>query len=108
MKTKVLEALRISEAFILDELAVRNRSFIPGPTEEERRCIGCAEVALEKIRGAIREVSGPDETREALRLFVDRMDHYGNWEDGCFYYSRVSASELQKPIEKARAILEAA
>ena len=57
MKTKVLEALRIAEAFILDELAVRNGSFIPGPTEEERRCIGCAEAALEKIREAIREVS---------------------------------------------------
>jgi hypothetical protein len=45
------------------------------------------------------------EVREALVLFLNAMDTYGNWDDGCFYYAERSASELQRPIELARAAL---
>jgi hypothetical protein len=42
---------------------------------------------------------------EALRLFMDRMQRYGEFDDNAFYYSRQAASELMEPMEKARAAL---
>ena len=43
---------------------------------------------------------------EVVQEFMDRMRKYGNWDDGCFYYNKTSASELQGPIEKAQEILD--
>ena len=43
---------------------------------------------------------------EVVEEFVDRMNRFGEWDDGCFYYNKTSASELQSPIEKARKILD--
>lgn len=39
---------------------------------------------------------------EAMTLFLSRMDRFGNWDDGCFYYEGRAASELQEPITLAR------
>ncbi len=41
----------------------------------------------------------------ALQMFLDRMVKFGEWDDGCFYYNRTSASELQEPIELAEGLL---
>jgi hypothetical protein len=41
----------------------------------------------------------------ALKLFMERMSRFGDWDDGCFYYNRTSASELEEPIKAARAAL---
>lgn len=43
--------------------------------------------------------------REALKNFVETIQKNGNWEDGCFYYHNVSASELVDPVSSARDIL---
>lgn len=42
---------------------------------------------------------------EALKMFVQRMAMHGEWDDGCFYYSKKSASELQEPIIDAWAAI---
>jgi len=44
---------------------------------------------------------------KALRLFLDRMDRYGQWDEGCFYYNGRACSELQEPIKKASEALGA-
>ena len=49
-----------------------------------------------------------DDLVAALEAFQNRMDTFGSWEDGCFYYNGRSASELQQPIEQARAVLKKA
>ena len=41
----------------------------------------------------------------ALRSFLAKMDRFGTWDDGCFYYNRTSAPELESVIKIARAIL---
>ena len=43
---------------------------------------------------------------EVVSELMDRMNRFGDWDDGCFYYNRVSASELQGTIEKAQKILD--
>lgn len=39
-------------------------------------------------------------------LFLDRMDKFGQWEDGCFHYNRTCASELQEVIAMAKQALK--
>lgn len=41
-----------------------------------------------------------------LKMFLDRMDRFGYWDDGCFYYNRRSCSELQEPIKLAEGLLK--
>lgn len=43
----------------------------------------------------------------ALRTIVNILEIHGNWDDGCFYYNKVSASELQTPIHCAKEALNA-
>ena len=43
---------------------------------------------------------------EIVKEFMDRMNKFGDWDDGCFYYNKTTASELQGPIEKAQEILD--
>jgi hypothetical protein len=38
--------------------------------------------------------------------FLERMNKYGQWEDGCFYYNRTCASELQEVIAMANQALK--
>jgi hypothetical protein len=45
---------------------------------------------------------------KVVRDFLSVMERFGNWDEGCFYYNSVTASELQKPIADAQAALEAA
>jgi hypothetical protein len=45
------------------------------------------------------------QANDVIRMFMDRMDRFGKWEDGCFYYGGKSASELQEPIEQAVTVL---
>jgi hypothetical protein len=46
-----------------------------------------------------------ERAHDVIRMFLDRMDRFGNWDEGCFYYNRYAASELQEPIDKGRAVL---
>lgn len=45
--------------------------------------------------------------KEALQLFLATMDKYGNWDEGCFYYSKTAAPELERPIQLARKAMAA-
>ena len=57
-----------------------------------------------------------DQAKEIARLkeqgkkfsatFLDRMNKYGQWEDGCFYYNGTCASELQEVIDMAKQALK--
>ncbi len=47
---------------------------------------------------------------DACKFILSRLQSNGDWDEGCFYYSGKSASELQAPIErlqKAIALAEA-
>jgi hypothetical protein len=44
--------------------------------------------------------------KEIAEEFLDKMMRFGDWDDGCFYYNKVSASELQGLIEKAVRIMD--
>lgn len=46
-----------------------------------------------------------DRLREIVAMFFDRVSRHGDWDDGCFYYNRTSAPELQEPLRRARAAL---
>lgn len=41
-----------------------------------------------------------------VKDFMDRMNRFGEWDDGCFYYNKTSASELQFPIQEAQDLLK--
>lgn len=43
---------------------------------------------------------------ETLKLFLDRVEASGDWEDGCFYFEGKSASSLERPIIRARELLD--
>lgn len=47
----------------------------------------------------------PNDIRTALQLLVDRIEKNGEWDDGCFYYNKHSASELQEPLRLAKLAL---
>ncbi|MBO9766468.1 MULTISPECIES: hypothetical protein [Xanthomonas] len=48
----------------------------------------------------------PDVLREAMSL-ADAVEKNGEWNDGCFYYNRHAASELQTPLTNLRRALAA-
>lgn len=50
-------------------------------------------------------ISASPEMLSAPTMFVERIEANGNWDDGCFYYGGRSASELQAPLEKAKAAI---
>ena len=45
------------------------------------------------------------QVRRALEMFLDNMDKFGEWDEGCFYYNRTAAPELERPIQLARKAL---
>lgn len=45
---------------------------------------------------------------EALEGFISAMENYGDWDEGCFYYSKTAAPELEQPIQAARKALSQA
>ena len=45
------------------------------------------------------------DTLNALREFVETIESFGEWEDGCFYYHQHSATELELPLKQARAAI---
>lgn len=55
-----------------------------------------------------RLIAAAPELLEALEHFLGRMELSGNWDDGCFYYSRMAAPELQEVILKARKVVKKA
>ena len=63
----------------------------------------------EKATRAVNEAAAKDkriaELEAIARMFFDRLEKNGNWEDGCFYYHSISASELQEPMALASAAL---
>jgi len=51
----------------------------------------------EQIEGATRKVeSVMDGQASLIRDFVDVLNKHGEWDDGCFYYNGVSASEFER------------
>jgi len=44
--------------------------------------------------------------REAAQQLLAKLEAYGDWEDGCFYYKKISASELEQPIRDLIQALE--
>ena len=44
----------------------------------------------------------------AVDLFLDRMNRFGYWEDGCFYYGGKSASEFEEVISRATEAIDKA
>lgn len=46
-----------------------------------------------------------ERVEKALEVFRSRIEANGEWDDGCFYYRRTSASELEEPLRLAREVL---
>jgi shikimate kinase len=44
--------------------------------------------------------------RKFASTFLERMNKYGQWEDGCFYHNRTCASELKEVIDMAKQALK--
>ena len=42
----------------------------------------------------------------ALEFVIEQLDRFGEWDDGCYYYNKVSAPELQRPIEYAHKVIK--
>jgi hypothetical protein len=55
---KILAALQTARAYIKDDLKVRERSYLPNPTEDEAEEIEEAKQALAAVNGAIAEMLG--------------------------------------------------
>jgi hypothetical protein len=55
--TQTIPALKIAEAFIAEELAVRQRSYEPHPTDNETQDIADATEALKAVQGAINTIA---------------------------------------------------
>lgn len=54
-------------------------------------------------------MSVPKKTiREAARTLLARLEAYGEWDEGCFYYKKMSASELEDPMLELAAALDEA
>ena len=51
-------------------------------------------------------IASSRELKEIALEFLDRVNRFGNWDDGCFYYNKTSASELEGLIEKVTDVLE--
>ena len=47
-----------------------------------------------------------DRAAEVLRMYRERLQRNGVWDDGCFYYGNTSASELQEPLELGETLEE--
>ena len=56
-----------------------------------------------EVQEALRELV---DSRAVIRGFMHCMHKWGMWEDGCFYYNGVSASELQQTMNMASSIRE--
>ena len=41
----------------------------------------------------------------AVSLFRERLETWGEWDEGCFYYNKVAASELQEALHLANKLL---
>ena len=52
-----------------------------------------------------RQALALEKARQVAELFEDRMSRYGEWNEGCFYYSGKSAPEFQQLIREARKLL---
>jgi hypothetical protein len=64
-----------------------------------------ANVFERQYRQALQDFAAVPDITAALRLFVERIEANGEWDDGCFYYGGTSASELQEPLRLAQAAL---
>lgn len=42
---------------------------------------------------------------EALKLTIERLERFGEWDDGCFYYNCTSAPELQIVLTQGKSAL---
>lgn len=60
---------------------------------------------IERSRSIDRITAERDAARKALEAFMSAMKTHGQWDDGCFYYSRRSASELEHPMRLASTAL---
>lgn len=47
-------------------------------------------------------MNAPEELAAALSLFIEKMDRFGEWDEGCYYYQGHSATELQEAIKDGR------
>lgn len=45
------------------------------------------------------------EVVEGLKWFINSMERFGEWDDGCFYYNQRAAPELQSHIQEAQRLL---
>jgi hypothetical protein len=65
----------------------------------------CGTQTVAKAAEIDRFFPGHDAALSTLKLFVERIESNGEWDDGCFYYGGRSASELQEPLLQAREII---
>lgn len=72
--------------------------------EPKERLICAIADSLEKT--AREERARVWELEEAVQGFLTRMNKWGKWDDGCFYYAQKAAPELQGPIRHAQRALE--
>lgn len=73
----------------------------------------CTIVAGESVMHGAQQYTRSDlatariaELEAALSGLAGVIERHGDWDDGCFYYSRTSAPELQGPLLAARAALK--
>lgn len=45
--------------------------------------------------------------REAAENLLAGVEHNGEWDDGCYYWKGLSASEIEAPLKALRAALDA-
>ena len=73
---------------------------------QQDRCVPtCHEIADKAFAARDAAEARLREAVEVIALFRERIEARGEWDDGCFYHNRTSASELQEPLTRARAFL---
>lgn len=50
-------------------------------------------------RANARLISAAPDYDAAARDILAALSQYGEWDDGCFYYNKHAASELQRPMQ---------
>ena len=84
----------------LTEQQAKEIKFHTGRVEALRRFLS------EKITECQKQAKEIARLRKFAATFLDRMNKFGQWEDGCFYYNRTCASELKEVIDMAKTLKE--
>lgn len=79
-----------------------NDTTVSGFTTSEERVIAELHGRIKRLQTSKRELV------EALDNLLSTIQVCGEWDDGCFYFKRVAAPELEIPLGQANAALKAA